>query len=141
MICPNCNSGMQERSQQGVTVDWCATCTSIWFDTSELEAFRRTSASGQPAADEHEASFNRSPGEQTINCPSCQELSLEYGFYDGVVAASCSRCNGSFFEKEALDAMLRPRLEPETPDMDPLSKDEKCMLGNALLDLLGCLIG
>ena len=66
MHCPNCSNRMREREQQGVTLDWCATCSSIWFDTAEVEAFRRASASGEPVHEDRGLSFHQSPGEQTL---------------------------------------------------------------------------
>jgi Zn-finger nucleic acid-binding protein len=37
MRCPRCESVLQEKEREGVTVDACVACRGIWLDRGELE--------------------------------------------------------------------------------------------------------
>lgn len=37
MICPQCNTAMQEITKTGVLIDLCPTCKGVWLDRGELE--------------------------------------------------------------------------------------------------------
>ena len=37
MICPQCNTAMQEVTKTGVLIDLCSTCKGVWLDRGELE--------------------------------------------------------------------------------------------------------
>ncbi|MBM3449777.1 MAG: hypothetical protein FJX78_02110 [Armatimonadetes bacterium] len=37
LICPNCNTGMQERNRNGVLLDMFPMCRGVWRDRRELE--------------------------------------------------------------------------------------------------------
>lgn len=37
MICPQCNTAMQEITKTGVLLDLCPTCRGVWLDRGELE--------------------------------------------------------------------------------------------------------
>lgn len=37
MICPHCNTGMQEITKTGVLIDLCPSCKGVWLDRGELE--------------------------------------------------------------------------------------------------------
>ena len=37
MICPHCNTAMQEITKTGVVIDLCPTCKGVWLDRGELE--------------------------------------------------------------------------------------------------------
>ena len=37
LVCPNCQSGMQEINRNDVHVDVCTSCRGVWLDRGELE--------------------------------------------------------------------------------------------------------
>jgi len=37
MICPQCNTAMQEITKTGVLIDICPTCKGVWLERGELE--------------------------------------------------------------------------------------------------------
>ena len=37
LICPNDGAGMQEINRNGVLIDVCPTCRSVWLDRGEME--------------------------------------------------------------------------------------------------------
>ena len=37
MLCPQCNTAMQEVTKTGVLIDFCPTCKGVWLDRGELE--------------------------------------------------------------------------------------------------------
>ncbi len=37
LICPNDGAGMQEINRNGVMIDVCPTCRSVWLDRGEME--------------------------------------------------------------------------------------------------------
>lgn len=37
MVCPQCNTAMQEITKTGVLIDLCPTCKGVWLDRGELE--------------------------------------------------------------------------------------------------------
>ncbi len=54
--CPSCGKAMERTERQGVTLDQCATCMGVWFDTGEIATvFRLEPVQGLAASqvDEH----------------------------------------------------------------------------------------
>ena len=37
LLCPNCNTSMQNVSRSGVDLDMCPSCRGVWLDRGELE--------------------------------------------------------------------------------------------------------
>ena len=37
LLCPNCNTSMQNVNRSGVDIDMCPTCRGVWLDRGELE--------------------------------------------------------------------------------------------------------
>lgn len=37
LLCPNCESGMQQVNRDGVQIDVCSQCRGVWLDRGELE--------------------------------------------------------------------------------------------------------
>jgi Zn-finger nucleic acid-binding protein len=37
LICPSCNSSMQEINRNGVLIDVCTQCRGVWLDRGEME--------------------------------------------------------------------------------------------------------
>ena len=37
LVCPNCQSGMQEIDRNNVRIDVCTSCRGVWLDRGELE--------------------------------------------------------------------------------------------------------
>lgn len=37
LLCPNCQTGMQEVNRSGVQIDVCTNCRGVWLDRGELE--------------------------------------------------------------------------------------------------------
>ena len=37
LLCPNCNTSMQNVSRSGVEIDMCPACRGVWLDRGELE--------------------------------------------------------------------------------------------------------
>ena len=50
LLCPNCNTSMQNVARSGVEIDMCPSCRGVWLDRGELEKLlegQRGERSGQ----------------------------------------------------------------------------------------------
>ena len=50
LLCPNCNTSMQNVNRSGVDIDMCPSCRGVWLDRGELEKLlegQRQEQSGQ----------------------------------------------------------------------------------------------
>jgi len=50
LLCPNCNTSMQNVARSGVEIDMCPSCRGVWLDRGELEKLlegQREERSGQ----------------------------------------------------------------------------------------------
>ena len=50
LLCPNCNTSMQNVNRSGVDIDMCPSCRGVWLDRGELEKLlegQREERSGQ----------------------------------------------------------------------------------------------
>jgi hypothetical protein len=50
LMCPNCNSSMQELNRSEVTFDMCPSCRGVWLDRGELEKIIDGARASAPAA-------------------------------------------------------------------------------------------
>jgi len=53
LLCPNCNTSMQNVNRSGVELDICPACRGVWLDRGELEKILETGR--QSAGDERQA--------------------------------------------------------------------------------------
>jgi uncharacterized protein len=70
LLCPNCNTSMQNVQRSGVELDMCPTCRGVWLDRGELEKIlegQREVASVQAQSSERFSrdveAFHRDPDE------------------------------------------------------------------------------
>lgn len=50
MLCPRCQTALEEIDRSGITVDRCASCRGIWLDRGELEKVLAREVAAEPGA-------------------------------------------------------------------------------------------
>ena len=101
MNCPACQSdNFEEFDTEGVTVDFCGDCHSIWMDSGEL-AFYTETASDFPSL-KH---FMKAAHPSQRKCPKCADVSLlEVSYIEGedVKLDVCGACMGILLDKKEI---------------------------------------
>ncbi len=99
MICPKCESTMEQVVYEGIEVDRCTSCKGLWFDSGEMEALSAANAAasidvGDARAGAQMSEIDRYP------CPRCSggmvrmvDPKQSHIWYE-----KCSSCGGSFFD-------------------------------------------
>jgi Zn-finger nucleic acid-binding protein len=59
LLCPNCNTSMQNVSRSGVELDMCPTCRGVWLDRGELEKILSVGREDQAAQSQSRERFDR----------------------------------------------------------------------------------
>jgi len=47
LLCPNCNTSMQNVNRSGVDIDMCPSCRGVWLDRGELDKIIERSAAAE----------------------------------------------------------------------------------------------
>ncbi len=101
MRCPTCQTDtMNELRQEGVDLDFCATCKGIWFDQGEMAFYVETSAD-VPALDDALGAA----ADTARPCPCCEGVHLKEVRYlpdAPLLIDVCPSCRGVFLEKGEL---------------------------------------
>jgi Zn-finger nucleic acid-binding protein len=88
---------MQESAQNGVVVDICPVCSSVWFDPAEIAAC----LSGKSAVDDADLAMSTCVASSSA-CPRCGDQQLVIGDLRDVSFERCLQCGGLFFTRQAL---------------------------------------
>jgi len=80
MKCTKCGGEFQTRNLNGIEIDQCSTCNSIWLDYNELDLLEDTVWD----KDEQKGSLFYGTQPSTIHCPKCGKMmqKINYRFYD-----------------------------------------------------------
>lgn len=100
LFCPECGRRMCMFPVNGITVDCCAACYSIWLDSGEL--LRLTgNASDIPGMRLHHRTSR-------LSCPKCGELMTEYQFCRGenLMVDSCPANHGVYLQDGEFERVL-----------------------------------
>ncbi len=104
MRCPRCSAAMGPfNTEEGVTVDTCGACRSVWFDRGELARMANT-REDLPSLDAASDLSNAT----ALPCPRCLGSSLvemPYSPGKGVTVATCPTCQGVLSSLSDLRAM------------------------------------
>lgn len=74
LMCPNCETGMKEMERNGVHIDICPNCRSVWLDRGELE---KLMASVRAAGE----AWEREPPPPSQHQPYAQRHEHHHGHY------------------------------------------------------------
>lgn len=61
MMCPHCDTVMQEITKTGVLLDLCPSCKGVWLDRGELEKILNRAREVEREWEEEEKRFERRP--------------------------------------------------------------------------------
>jgi uncharacterized protein len=59
LLCPNCNTSMQNVSRSGVDIDMCPSCRGVWLDRGELEKLLEGQRAEQAGMQQDRQRFER----------------------------------------------------------------------------------
>jgi len=59
LLCPNCNTSMQNVNRSGVEIDMCPSCRGVWLDRGELEKLLSGQREAQQAQQQDQERFER----------------------------------------------------------------------------------
>jgi uncharacterized protein len=59
LLCPNCNTSMQNVNRAGVEIDMCPSCRGVWLDRGELEKLLEGQRQEQAAQQQDRQHFER----------------------------------------------------------------------------------
>lgn len=90
--CPECSRFMRVISLEGINIDACPKCNSLWFDENELCEFTQHS-SDVPGTGLRSRDSN-------YECPVChvQMQEYEYSSHSSLLVDKCRNCNGVYLE-------------------------------------------
>jgi Zn-finger nucleic acid-binding protein len=63
LLCPNCNTSMQNVSRSGVDLDMCPTCRGVWLDRGELEKLLEGARDERQGMQQDRERFSREVGD------------------------------------------------------------------------------
>ncbi len=63
LLCPNCNTSMQNVNRSGVEIDMCPSCRGVWLDRGELEKLLEGQRQEQAAQQQDRQRFEREVGD------------------------------------------------------------------------------
>ena len=99
MECPGCHADLEVEQYRGLTVDVCPLCGSVWFDTGELELYRRH-WEGPKLLKLGRAVEFRPKIDLSRECPRCNTLTLDMGVIGHYEAGQCFTCKGLWVSQE-----------------------------------------
>lgn len=97
---------MASETRDGVTIDRCSACGSLWFDSHELDRWLTTSTSTEPSPVEDQIPIRGLSGR---HCPRCH-CAMQAAGWTGLVIERCPTCQGLFVEAPELAAIAEQDL-------------------------------
>ena len=109
--CPGlgCDGQMVPEARNGIVVDRCGECRSVWFDIRELDRWLRSHYQLQVDPGLEERIPPREPA--AVQCPRCGSFTETAG-WNVLVLNQCRGCRGLFVEAHEL-AQLERALPPD----------------------------
>ena len=124
--CPRCRTPMAPELEGSLELDRCETCSGLFFDARELEAYARRRGVGGVAI---LSDLGSAPTSSRLHCPSCPDSFLVPASTVRLRLAACRSCHGVF-----VDGSEIPRLgkegrscwqeEPPPPSFQEFLADE-----------------
>lgn len=108
MQCPSCRGALIEERQYELLIDRCSSCGGIWFDGSELEAYRSQHPELRAKAAHRWSPAELSGAEALPYCPRCNDQPLSPGEIHNLPAYRCDRCHGLFLKMTNSDDTRPP---------------------------------
>ena len=111
MKCPKCNIPLEQLHYEGVEIDRCSECQSVWLDEGELERIISTEEETfspemiQKTVASTKAGVPLQEQKNHVPCPKCQApmKSFNYAYESGVVLDRCPKNHGLWFDGEELE--------------------------------------
>ena len=103
MKCPRCKSDLFVVEYQDIELDYCPSCSGLWFDSGEMDLLSEKSGGAgpslRPAPDAKEA---------RLRCPVCRVHMDKrlMGDKEPVVVDLCPSCDGLWLDKGELEQVL-----------------------------------
>lgn len=97
LSCPDCGRPMQPYRCDTVTIDMCADCAGIWFDSKEIGIFRQALSRFDYTQMKIDPPSTSVPDAiRLYECPRCLEPLCKgtFGYNSGVHVHSCTTCRG-----------------------------------------------
>jgi Zn-finger nucleic acid-binding protein len=114
LLCPKCNSPMEQVKVEATQVDRCTSCRGLWFDALEDQDIR-----GAEAAENLDTAAEPPKpvkgDKSTVNCPRCKTRMFRMVDRMGrrIQYESCPQCHGKFLDAGEFRA-LEPRSITDT---------------------------
>jgi len=108
MRCPDCELDMDTVTRNGVTVDQCPRCGSLWFDRGEIKHYLEWAADGlrdNRIGDQH---FQLVSGAPTDECPHCSTNGFKRGSFKTASFGACMSCGGLYLHRSDFLKLLEP---------------------------------
>ncbi len=108
---------MNKEIKNGVVLDVCPICDSVWLDKNELEMIEGNKS--KPYSELLKELYAETSSESTAKqsvlgkkaCPKCGKANLELKTVHGVEIDFCPACEGTFFDWDELSELLKARAQ------------------------------
>jgi len=111
MLCLRCNAKTKQTILEGVLIDWCEVCNSIWLDEGELEKIRTGRQEDITELSKQAKAERMSRGKMVVVldhlCPKCSRGEMCYWIEEGIKLDKCTFCGGLFFDKGEIDPFIK----------------------------------
>ncbi len=108
MDCPRCHTPMREVHHEGLRLDVCPACGSLWLEAAQLHELVVTADGTAIPADQVLAEPELS---STMACPRCDGSPPLYTAdlveIDDIEVDTCRSCRGVFIDAEEIQAIVR----------------------------------
>ncbi|OOE89342.1 rhomboid family intramembrane serine protease [Salinivibrio sharmensis] len=116
--CPKCkNQELLATEYQGETIDVCRGCGGLWFEKMEVNRMIEEVNDG-PVGECFSERFGDWIADTELACPECDEHMTRHHLLENfhVEIDVCRQCNGSWIDKEELEAVEKSPVLKETLD-------------------------
>lgn len=112
MKCPQCKSGLEAISYEGIHIETCPACHGEWLDGGELGHINRArEARFDPEERRAVAAAVKIKGvklsdvDRDLACPKCggQTDAVNFGGNSGIIIDRCTKCGGIWLDAEELE--------------------------------------
>ena len=105
MLCFKCKNEMEKTIFEGVVIDYCFECNSVWMDKEEFEQavsgieFNAEECVNVAKSEEKEEKIRF---HNRLLCPKCEIGKMVKITKFGVELDQCEKCEGTFFDRDEL---------------------------------------
>lgn len=109
LSCPNCHKKMAQKNYEGVLIDVCQSCASVWLDYGEIklivEQIDETFSDEEIREGVESLGQDHRPHQQKFACPKCRVPmnKIEYLLDSGVIIDRCRKCKGLYLDPGELE--------------------------------------